>query len=304
MAFRHFAKYRNEIFMSKKKRRNGGRFSVITSCISTSMVLILLGAMVFFVTMANNLSRKVKEELPVAVLLDDNISEQELQAFQTELREKPYVQSLTYISKEQGAKETLSGMGLQQNDFLEANPILAELELLLVADYANKDSIATIEPALKQRHYVAEVIYPIEEIDRINRVIPIVSSILLGIALLLGCVSFALINNTIQMSVYARRFTIYSMKLIGAKWSFIRRPFMVQAFWVGLSSALIASGIIGGGIYSILQVDVYIAQLITPRVLAFTFGSIFICGLFLTLFCAYFSVGRFLRMKASEIFMK
>ena len=290
--------------MAKKKRRNGGRFSVITSCISTSMVLILLGAMVFFITMATNLSRKVKEELPVAVLLDDNISQEDLQNFLTELKGKPYVQSLTYISKEEGARETLAGMGLKNNDFLDANPILAELELLLHADYTNKDSIAAIEPALKQRPYVAEVIYPIEEIDRINRIIPIVSSILLGVAILLGCVSFALINNTIQMSVYARRFTIYSMKLIGAKWSFIRRPFMVQAFWVGFSSAMIASGVIGGGIYSIIHLDVYIAQLITPEVLIFTFGSILICGLFLTLFCAYFSVGRFLRMKASEIFTK
>ena len=288
--------------MAKKKRRNGGRFSVITSCISTSMVLILLGAMVFFVTMATNLSRKVKEELPVAILLDDQISKEDLQTFQTELKGAPYVQTLTYISKEEGARETLAGMGLTNNDFLDSNPILAELELLLKADYTNKDSIAIIEPMLKKRPYVAEVIYPIEEIDRLNRIIPIVSSILLGVAILLGCVSFSLINNTVQMSVYARRLTIYSMKLIGAQWSFIRRPFMVQAFWVGLSSALIASGVIVGCIYSIIQIDVYIAQLITPQVIAFTFGSIFICGLFLTLLCAYFSVGRFLRMKASDIF--
>ena len=290
--------------MAKKNKRNGGRFSIITSCISTSMVLILLGSVVFFVTMADNLSRKVREELPVAVLLDDNIPQKELQKLQEELQEKPYVQSLSYISKEQGAKEALEGMGVEQNDFLDANPILAEIELLLNADYTNKDSIAIIEPKLKENKYVAEVVYPIEEIDRINHIIPIISTILLGVAVLLACVSFALINNTIRMSIYARRFTIHSMKLVGAKWSFIRRPFMVQAFWVGFSSALIASGLIGAGIYSMVQVDVYIAQLITPEVLTFTFGSIFVCGLFLTLICAYFSVDQFLRMKASEIFMK
>lgn len=290
--------------MSRKKRRNGGRFSIITSCISTSMVLILLGSVVFFVTVAGNLSRKVREELPVAVLLDDNIPQKELNQLQKELKSRPYVQSLSYISKEQGAKETLEGMGVEQNDFLDANPILAEIEILLKADYTNKDSIAVIEPQLKLNRYVAEVVYPIEEIDRINRIIPIVSTIMLAVAILLGCVSFALINSTIQMSVYARRFSIYTMKLVGAQWSFIRRPFMTQAFWIGFTSALIAGGIIGGGIHLLLQMDGYVAQLITPEVLAFTFGSILLCGLFLTLISAYFSVGRFLRMKAKDIFLK
>ena len=290
--------------MAKKKRRNGGRFSTITSCISTSMVLILLGSVVFFVTMADNLSRKVREELPVAILLEDNIPAKDLDKFKKDLEAKPYVQSLSYISKEQGAKETLEGMGIEQNDFLEANPILAEIEILLKADYTNKDSIALIEPALKNRKYVAEVIYPIEEIDRINAVIPIVGTVFLGIAVLLGFVSFALINNTVRMNVYARRFSIHSMKLVGAKWSFIRRPFMIQAFWVGFASALIATGVIGGGIYSMMYLDGYLAQLITPEVLTYTIGCIFVCGLFLTLLCAYFSVNKFLRMSANDIFMK
>ena len=290
--------------MAKKKRRNGGRFSTITSCISTSMVLILLGSVVFFVTMADNLSRKVREELPVAILLEDNIPTEALNSFKKELETKPYVQSLSYISKEQGAKETLEGMGIEQNDFLEANPILAEIEVLLKADYTNKDSIAAIEPALKNHKYVAEVIYPIEEIDRINAVIPIVGTVFLGIAVLLGFVSFALINNTVRMNVYAHRFSIHSMKLVGAKWSFIRRPFMIQAFWVGFASALIATGVIGGGIYSMIYLDGYLAQLITTEVLTYTIGSIFICGMFLTLLCAYFSVNKFLRMSANDIFMK
>ena len=290
--------------MAKKKRRNGGRFSTITSCISTSMVLILLGSVVFFVTMADNLSRKVREELPVAVLLEDNIPAKELETLEKELKAKPYVQSLSYISKEQGAKETLEGMGVEQNDFLEANPILAEIELLLKADYTNKDSIAVIAPLLKDRKYVAEVIYPIEEIDRINHVIPIVGTVFLGIAVLLGFVSFALINNTIRMNVYARRFSIHTMKLIGAKWSFIRRPFMMQAFWIGFASALIATGVIGGGIYSMMHLDGYLAQLVTPEVLTYTVGSIFVCGLFLTQLCAYFSVNRFLHLSANDIFLK
>lgn len=290
--------------MARKKRRSSGRFSTITSCISTSMVLILLGGVVFFVMMAANLSRKVREELPVALLLEDNIPAKELKKIQEDLKAQPFVQQMTYISKEEGAKETLEDMGIEEEDFLDANPILAEIELLLKAEYTNKDSIAKIEPMLKQRRYVAEVIYPIEEIERINHVIPLVSTVLLGIAALLGCVSFALINNTIRMNVYARRFSINSMKLIGARWSFIRRPFMRQAFWVGCCSAIIASLCIGSGIYALIHLDGYLAQLISHEILTVTFGSIFACGLTLTLLCAYFSVNRFLHLTTSEIFLK
>ena len=254
--------------------------------------------------MAENLSCKVREELPVAVLLDDQIPEAELTRLKADLSAQPFVRSLDYISKEQGAKETLSDMEVEENDFLEMNPILAEIELLLKADYTNKDSIAKIEPLLKSRPYVAEVVYPIEEIDRINYIIPIVSTILLGVAILLACVSFALINNTIRMSVYARRFSINTMKLVGAKWSFIRRPFMVQAFWIGFGSAMIAAGLIYIGVSYIQQMDVYLGQLVTPHVLLATFGSIFACGLFLTLFSAYLSVNHFLRMSSQDIFLK
>ena len=291
--------------MKKKKRRNGGSLSIITSCISTSMVLILLGTVVFFVTMADNLSKKVREELPVALLIEDGIPAKDLTQLQTYLQKQSYIRDVKYISKEQGAKETLSDMGMdEQEDFLEMNPILAEFELLLKAEYTNKDSITKIEPTLKAQPYVADVIYPIGEVDRINQIIPIAGSIFLGIAILLGCVTFSLINNTIRMSVYARRFSIHSMKLVGAKWSFIRRPFMAQAFWIGFGSALIASALIGGGMYYIQQMDVYLAQLITEDVLIFTFGSVFACGLILTLVSAYFSVNYFLKMSASDIFLK
>lgn len=268
------------------------------------MVLILLGTVVFFVTMADNLSKKVREELPVAILLDDNTTEQELNRLLTELNAAPYVQQLSYISKEQGAKETMEGMGVSANDFLDSNPILAEVEVLLKAEYTNTDSIQVITPQLKKHERVTEVIYPIEEIDQINRITPILSTLLLGVAVLLGCVSFSLINNTVRMNVYARRFSINTMKLVGAKWSFIRRPFMIQAFWVGFSSALIASCCIGGGIYAIWNMDIYLAQLMTTEVFAATFGSILVCGLFLTLVSAYFSVNSFLRLSASEIYTK
>ena len=290
--------------MGKKKKRHAGRFTLFTSCLSTTMVLILLGTMVFFIAVAENISRHLREEMPVAILLSDSISQHEQGKLQYELRNLPGVQKVTYVSKEQGALETMQAMGIEKEEFLEHNPIGAEFELRLCAEYTNKDSIALIESYLKDRSGVIEVVSPMAEIDLLNSIIPIVSLVFLSVAVLLAFISTALINNTIRMSVYARRFTIHTMKMVGAKWSFIRRPFMNQAFCIGLISALLANLLIAAGVYQLFQLDVYIARLISPMVLIITLGSVLLAGITLTWICAYISVNRFLRMSTDQIFMK
>ena len=289
--------------MRKKNRKSSGHFATLTSCISTTLVLILLGSVVFFVTMAENFSNRVRSEMPVAVLLKDSIPADALQALQAQLRGKPYVRSVTYVSKEQGAKETYESMQMQPGEFLTDNPILAELELSLHAEYANKESINRIAPEIRKNPYVADVVYPIEEIDNLNHTIPIIGTVLLSVAVLLTFITFALINNTIRMSIYARRFLIHTMKMVGARWSFIRRPFMRQAFWIGFSAAAIADGLIGAGIWYLQRMDVYMSELITPRVQILTLGSVVVCGLVLTLVCAYFSVNKYLRMRGGDVYL-
>lgn len=280
------------------------RFNSFTSCLSTTMVLLLLGMMVFFVTVADNLSKRLREEMPVAVLLSDSITNHELGKLQYDLRQMPGVTAVTYVSKEQGARETMEAMGIERNDFLEYNPIGAELELRLRADYAHKDSIAKMDAAIRNRTYVTDVLSPMAEIDMLNHIIPIVGLIALGVAVLLAFISVALINNTMRMSVYARRLTIHTMKLVGARYSFIRKPFMKQAFGIGLIASTVAAVFIGMGIHSLLSLDVYIATLVTPSVMIATFGCIFGGGILLTLLCAFISVNRFLYMSTDEIFMK
>lgn len=288
----------------QKKRRYGVRYNTFTSCLSTTMVLMLLGMMVFFVSVADNLSRRMREEMPVAVLLSDSIKDHDLGKLQYDLLQLPGVQDITYISKEQGAKETMEAMGIERDDFLEYNPIGAEIELRLQAEYANKDSIAQMDSLIRCNRYVTDVLSPMAEIDMLNRVIPIVGLIALGIAILLAFISVALINNTMRMSVYARRFTINTMKLVGARYSFIRRPFMKQAFGIALTASLVAGSLLGIGIYALLSLDVYIASLITSSVLWATYGCVIGGGILLTLLCALISVNRFLRMSTDEIFMK
>jgi cell division transport system permease protein len=294
---------RTLIIMAQMKKRIGGRTNVITTCISTTMVLILLGAAVFFVTMARNFSNQLRSELPVAVLLKDSISAQSLQALQTELKAKPCVQAIRYISKEEGKKEIYASLNMKDSEFIEDNPILAEIELRLKGEYTTPDFVKKLTAEIKKNTNVADVVYPLDEIESINNMIPIVGGILLSVAALLTFITFALINNTMRMSIYSRRFLIHSMRLVGARWGFIRRPFMRQAFGIGFLAALLAGGLLYSGIWYIQQMDSYLSELVTQEVIILTMGSVLVCGLFLTLICAFFSVNRFLRMRSNDLFL-
>ena len=288
--------------MVKKKRSSGG-FNTLTSCISTTLVLLLLGTVVLFVCVADGLSRSVRENFTVQVLLDDSIPNRDGLALQTELRQQPYVRLVDYISKERATHEQAEALGTDPAEFLGYSPIPASFELHLKADYAHPDSLNKFMPSVKKNKYVTDVVYPADLMEAVNDNIRRVSMVLLAVAVLLAFVSFALINNTMRLSVYARRFTIHSMKLVGAKWSFIRRPFMRRAFWIGFVSALLADGLLYAGMHFMLEWDANIGLLITPLVMLITLGCVMAVGLLLTLLCAFFSVNKHLRMSGSDVFL-
>ncbi len=289
--------------MQIKKKKKGGALGTVTTCVSTTMVLILLGMMTMFVLMADNFSRNAKEEFCVILSLNDSISEREFEALRGNLTAQPYAKLVEYVSKEQGTRDILDDMKASPEEFLGESPIPATFEVLLKANYVNKDSLARYMPELKNYKGVETVDAPIDAIDTADRFFGIVSLLLLSIAVLLAFISFTLINNTVRMSIYAHRFTINTMKLVGAKWSFIRRPFMNRAFWVGLISAFIAAICLGA---ALRYMEMMYADfgLVTPLVYIVTIGCVFVCGLTLTLLCTYISVSRHLRMTADEVFLK
>lgn len=288
---------------SRKQRRGFIRLNVVTSCISTTLVLVLLGTIVFFVTMASNLSDALRENFTVSLMLDDDIPQAEAYKLQTELRKLPCARLVTYISKERALREQSQAMGSDPSEFLGTNPIPASFELHLKADYANNDSLVKILPHLKRSPYVVEVAYPHELMKSLNDNIRRVSMLMLIVAVLLMFVSFELINNTVRLSVYSRRFLIHTMKLVGASWGFIRRPFLRRAFWVGVFSAILASGVLVGGIQAMLTYEPQMYSIITWDVVAATVGVVFGCGILLTILCAYFSVNKHLRMKSDDLYM-
>ena len=274
----------------------------ITSSISTTLVLLLLGMVVFFVLSANNLSTYVRENIGISVLISDDMKEPEALKFQKTLNEKSYVKESVYISKEQALKEQTEAMGTDPAEFLGYNPFTASIEIKLNAQYANSDSIAWIEKEILTNKKVMEVSYPQNLIDSVNRNIQKVSIFLLGLAALLTLISFALINNTIRLAIYSKRFLIHTMKLVGASWSFIRRPFLVRNVWIGVLAGIMADAILLGMAYMLVKYEPQLIEIITPNALLIVMASVFVFGLAITFLCAYISINKYLRMKASALY--
>ena len=274
----------------------------ITSSISTMLVLLLLGMVVFFVLSANNLSTYVRENIGLTVLVSDDMKQPEALKFQRELNEKAYVKESQYISKEQALKEQTEAMGTDPAEFLGYNPFTASIEIKLNAVYANSDSIAWIEKEVLANKKVMEVNYPQDLLDSVNRNLQKVSLFLLGLAALLTLISFALINNTIRLAIYAKRFLIHTMKLVGASWSFIRKPFLMRNLWIGVLAAVMADAVLMTMAYMLVKYEPQLVEIITAQTMLVVMLSVLAFGVLITWMCAYISINKYLRMKASTLY--
>lgn len=301
--YRNPTTYAAHLTMRKQKKGPFGLLNFFTTCISTTMVLILVGTVVFFGTMAENLGRTLRENFTVEVLLNDSITQKQAYALQTKLKRAPYTRMVNYISKEKATRLQAEALQTDPNEFLGYSPIPASFELHLKAEYANTDSLNRFMPPLKAEKMVSDVVYPEDLMNNVNENIQKVSLVLLIIAALLTFVSISLINNTMRLSVSQRKYSIQTMKLVGARWSFIRRPFLWQAFGIGLTASLLADGVLFGGMSAIVRWDAEMVHLITPLVMAITLGSVFIAGIVLTLICAFFSVNQHLGMSREEAYL-
>ena len=261
------------------------------------------GVVVLSVFTTRHLTNYVKENLVVTMMLEQDMTNPEARLLCTRLKTRPYIKNLSFISKEQALKEQTAAMGSDPSEFIGGdNPFLSSIELTLRGDYANNDSLKWISKELKAYPKVSEITYQQDLIESVNNTLGKVSLVLLVLAGLLTFVSFSLINNTVRLSIYARRFSIHTMKLVGASWGFIRRPFVMQAVGIGVVAALLAIGILGGCIYALSRYEEGLFNVVTWDVLAVTGGSILLFGVLITALCAGISVNKFLRMKAGELY--
>ena len=290
--------------MGKKRKKSGGRsgLQVITLCISTAMVLILLVMVVFSVLIARNLSTYVKENLTITLILGEDMTTPEARILCKDLAKQPYIHHLNFISKEEALKEQSKEMGTDPTEFTDFNPFVGSVEVQLKSDYANSDSVKWISKQLRKNPQITDITYPQELMDSVNSKLKKINIVLLILALLLSFVSFSLINNTVRLGVYARRFSIHTMKLVGASWGFIRRPFLKKSIVAGIAAGIIADAVLAGGVYALYSYEPEVMTVITWDVLLITGVSVLLFGIIITMLCSYFSVNKFLRMKAGDLY--
>lgn len=286
----------------KQKKKHVVDVQFITACISTSLVLLLLGTVTFFVLTANSLSVYVRENLELSALIQDGTTKPDVDKLLQRIDALPFVKEVNYISKDDVLASETQEMGLDPTEFLGFNPYTASFEVKLKADYANSDSLRWIEETLRKETAISDVNYPNDLVNNINTNIRKISIVMLVLAFALLLVSFALINNTIKLTIYSQRFLLHTMKLVGADWGFIRRPFLKRNFWIGFIAAILALLMLGAGIYLLLRYEPKLVSLLNVKTLVIVAGAIVLFGVLITTICARISINRFLRVKAGDLY--
>ena len=276
----------------------------VTSTISTMLVLLLLGLVVLFVMTAGNLSRYVRENIAFTIIVGDKVKEADILTFQSQLNERAYIRQTNYISKEQALKEQTEAMGADPSEFLGYNPFSPSIEVKLAAEYANSDSLEWIKDEIMADKRVSEIDYPQELLNSVNSNIRKISFFLLLLAALLTMISFALINNTVRLTIYSKRFLIHTMTLVGASWGFIRRPFIARNAWIGLVAAVMANALLLAAVAALIYHEPDLLQVLTLEVAASMVIVVTVCGILITTFCAYISLNKFLRMRVTDMYYK
>jgi cell division transport system permease protein len=276
--------------------------SNITTVISITLVLFMMGLLGLLILHARILSDYVKENIGFSIMIKDNVKESGIFELQKKLDLQPFVKSTEYIPKEKAAVELKKELGEDFIGFLGYNPLLPTIDLRLKAGYANLDSVARIERRLVMNPEVKEVFYQKSLIEMVNQNIEQISLILLGFSLVLLFISIALINNTIRLSVYSKRFIIRSMQLVGATRGFIRRPFIWRGILNGFISSILAIGLLIVVVYFALQEVPELLQLENVLMYAILVVFILILGIVISWFSTYFAVRRFLNMKTDYLY--
>ena len=285
----------------KSERKKGLKNIHITSTISMSLVLFLVGLVFLLLFVARDMSNYVKENINLSVILDDNITKPEELRIEKYLMASTYAKSVEYISKEAALKDHINSLGENPQEFLGYNPLKASIEVKLHAQYANNDSVKAVESKLKSFACINRVVYQKDMVSLVNDNVQKLSLVLLGLAAILLFVSVALINNTIRLSLYSNRFLINTMKLVGATPWFIRRPYLIRS----MINGLIASGfsiVLLVGVVFFVQYEFGMPNTLVQsmNIISVSFIVIFF-GLLLTAASSYFSVGRYLRMNSEDL---
>ena len=274
----------------------------LSSVISISLVLLLVGVASMLLVNAKSVSDYFKENMQVSVLMKQNVSDEKALEFREMLEDERYIKSTTFISKEQGQRELAAQLGEDFLDVFETSPIPVSIDVTLTADYVSADSLEMVRAEISESSLVDEVVYQRSLVDALNANLSRISFILgIFIALLLF-ISFVLINNTVRLNVFARRFTIHTMKLVGATRSFIRAPFLVQSAFQGLFAAFIAIIILVGLMFIMRSEFSQLFEIFRMDLLLIVIGIVIASGLVICLVSTYFVVNNLISLRKDELY--
>ena len=289
--------------MKKSNIKNRIRGAYFTSVVSISLVLLLLGIVGLLMLNAKQMSDYVKENLCFSLIIDNNASEPDIKQFQKTLDTHDFIKSTDYITKDEAAEQLKEDLGEDFVETLGYNPLSPTINVYLNSDYASPDSIAKLESFfMSKSDIVNEVSYQQNLVNLINDNIKKVSIILLALSALFFLISFALLNNTIRLQIYSKRFIINTMKLVGAKRSFIRRPFVASGALQGLISSLVAIALLYAIIYFANSQLEGIMGSIDPLIMLLLFAGVAVVGVLLCIFATLLSINKYLRLKSINLY--
>lgn len=274
----------------------------LSSVISISLVLLLVGIAAMLLVNARGVSDYFKENMQVTVMMKQNVTEEQALDFQDDLDKERFIRNSLFVSREQGRREMEDMLGEDFLDVFETSPIPVSIDVTLKADYVSADSLDMVKTEILRSPLVDEVVYQSSLVDALNANLSKISAVLgIFIALLLF-ISFVLINNTVRLNVFARRFTIHTMKLVGATRSFIRAPFLVQAAFQGVFSAFIAIIALTVMMYFLRNGFEQLFEIFRLDLLLTVFVIVLVSGLAICLISTWFVVNKLVALKKDELY--
>ena len=274
----------------------------LSSIISISLVLLLVGMASMLLVNAKSVSDYFKENMQVSVMMKQSVSDDAALSYKASLDKERFIKSTVFVSKEQGKREMADMLGEDFLEIFETSPIPVSIDVTLNADYVSADSLEVVRAEIGKSPLVDEVTYQRSLVDALNANLSRISMVLAVFIALLLFISFVLINNTIRLNVFARRFTIHTMKLVGATKSFIRAPFLVQSAFQGVFAAIIAIIVLVVMLFFVKSGFEQLFEVFRLELLLLVAGIVLVSGLVICVASTYFVVGKLVSLKKDELY--
>lgn len=266
------------------------------------MILLLAGIVGMMAANARSVSDYFRENIKLSLIFEEIATEKEARDVYKQLQTKEYVKELKYVSREQGTEEMKEILGDDFLELFEVNPVPLSIDIYLRAGFINNDTISVIEGELLKYPFSKEVVYQESLVDIINDNMQKAGYVAGVLMLLLMFISFVLINNTVRLNLYSKRFLVYTMKLVGAKRSFIRRPLLVKGMWQGFVAGIIAVGLLGVAFYFVQRDIPELFSILDMRMVMIVFAAVPLLGITLCVTSTYFIANRLVSMSVDDIY--